>query len=94
MENIKEKFLSARSSGNTEWILKSAINNSNCIIVSKNKDYSRDLEFTFKTLLKKSIWYKRFFWFLFGRKYPKFKTIDSNLAGLNCPIIFDNSALI
>ena len=51
------------------------------------------LEREYYRILSKQNWFKKQYWKLFGRKNPKFLSIDCNLRGFREPIIFDNGAL-
>jgi len=90
MERITEIVYSTRRTGNTTWILKAAIRNPECIIVSKNMMQVQYLADEYHRLLSKSIWYKKLYWKWFGRKHPRFMTINSRFEGMNLPVIFDN----
>lgn len=88
--NIKDIVDSTRQTGNTTWILKVAINNPNCAIVSKNPRYLEDMYFK---LFYDLPWYKRLYHKLFIKKHPMFITKEYNFYGIKVPVIFDNSAL-
>jgi hypothetical protein len=76
-----------RQCGNTTWILKSAIENPECIILCYNMRNAKELENKyFHMLEERSIDRK-------GRKHPKFLSKNSDLKGYKLPVIFDNSAL-
>ncbi len=92
MEKITEIVCKTRRTGNTDWILKSAIKQPNCIIVSKNGQQLKILEKRYFFLLSKSAWYKKLYWKWFGRKHPKFVTTDSKFESFSLPIIFDNGS--
>lgn len=94
MQKIEEIVRTTRRTGNTTWILQSAIKTPNCIIVSKDMQQAKFLEQTYKILLSKSVWYKRLWWKLFGRENPKFVTLGFRFEGRNKPIIFDNGTFI
>jgi len=91
MEEIKKIVLKTRGSGNTLWILKSAIKQPNCIIVSKDLKSAKQLENNYFQLLSKVSWIKRVFWKIIKRKNPKFLSINSGFDGITSPVIFDNS---
>jgi len=90
IDKINEIIYNTRRTGNTTWILKSAIKYPNCIIISKNKRQSTYLEKRYYQLLQYEKWYKKLYWKWFGRKTPRFLTINNNFRGYNLPIIFDN----
>jgi len=92
MEKITEIVYRTRQTGNTTWILKAAIKQPNCVIVSKNMQQAKNLERNYFQLLSKSAWYQKLYWKWFGRKHPKFMTIDSKFEGFRLPIIFDNGS--
>lgn len=94
MKNVREIVEISRRSGNTTWILKSAIENPNCIIVAYNKSYAKDLEREYNRLLKKSIWYKRIIWYFQKRRKPLFVSDNFDFRGYNLPVIFDNSCFL
>lgn len=93
-KKIKDIVVSNRQKGNTTWILKSAMKNPNCIIVTSNKTNSYELKSMYFAFLKAQPLYKKIIRRLIGKKNPIFKSIDDDLRGYNLPIIFDNSALI
>jgi hypothetical protein len=76
MEKITEIVYKTRQTGNTNWNMKQA----------------KHLEKNYFQLLSKSAWYQKLYWKWFGRKHPKFMTIDSRFEGLRLPIIFDNGS--
>ena len=90
MEKITEIVYKTRRTGNTTWILKAAIKQPNCVIVVKNMQQVKHLQKNYYQLLSKSTWYQKLYWKWFGRKHPKFMTINSSFEGLGLPIIFDN----
>lgn len=94
MTRLEEITRITRATGNTTWILQSAIERPNCIIVSKNMKEANHLEQAYKSLLSKSAWYKKLWWKWFGRKSPKFVSLDFSFEGHRLPVIFDNSALL
>jgi len=85
-----------RHTGSTTWILKSAIKQPKCVIVSRNLDHSRQLENRYFNMLSKSVWYMKLYWKWFGREHPKFIPIHNSNAfyGLDLPVIFDNGAIL
>lgn len=93
MKRLEEIIRTTRATGNTTWILQSAIKSPNCIIVSRNTQQAIHLEKAYKYLLSKSAWYKKLWWKWFGRKNPKFVSLDFKFEGYNVPVIFDNGAL-
>ena len=92
MEKIKEIVYKTIATGNTTWILKAAIKQPNFVIISKNMQQAKNLERNYFYLLSKCVWYQKLYWKWFGRKHPKFMTIDSRFEGLGLPIIFDNGS--
>lgn len=83
-----------RQCGSTTWILKAAVNNPNCIIIGYNDEYCEELKLKYFDLLRKENFFKRLKWKIFGRKHPKFLSVNKkNIRGYRLPIIFDNSAL-
>ncbi len=94
MSKVEDIIHQSRRTGNTTWILKSAVNNPNCVIVVNNQRYAKDLEHLYNNMLLLSPWYKRVYWSFFGRGVPQFVSISSDFRGYNKPIIFDNSSLI
>jgi hypothetical protein len=93
-EKIKKIIELSRQTGNTTWILESAIERPNCIIVSRNAEQAKNLEKTYFKLIFNSPWYKKLIWKFFGRKHPKFVSLDFSIRGYNVPVIFDNSSLV
>ena len=93
MTSLQEIIRKTRASGNTTWILKSAIQNPNCIIVARNSQQAKCLEQAYKRLLLKNAWYKKLWWKLVGRKSPKFVSLDFKFENHRLPVIFDNGAL-
>jgi hypothetical protein len=93
MTRLEEIIRTTRATGNTTWILQSAIERPNCIIVSRTMQQAKHLEQAYKSLLSKSAWYKKLWWKWFGRKSPKFVSLDFRFEGYRLPVIFDNGAL-
>jgi hypothetical protein len=89
-KEIAERY---RQNGNSTWIIKSAIENPECIILTYNKASADDMKDNYFAMLEAAHWTKKLKWWLFGRKHPKFLSISSNLDGYKLPIIFDNSAM-
>ncbi len=89
-KEIAERY---RQNGNSTWIIKSAVENPECIIIAYNANSARDLEEEYFHMLKQSNWLKKLKWRFLGRKHPKFLSKSSNLDGYKLPIIFDNGAL-
>jgi len=94
MTRLQEIIITTRAIGSTTWILQSAIKRPNCIIVSKNMQQAKHLEQAYKSLLSKSAWYKKLWWKCFGRKNPKFVSLDFRFECYCLPVIFDNGALL
>lgn len=93
MERLQEIVYSTRQTGNTTWILKAAIKNPECVIVSKNMQQAKFLEREYYKLLLNAWWGQKLWWKLFGRKHPKFLCLNSEFRGFSLPVIFDNGAL-
>jgi hypothetical protein len=93
MTRLEEIIRTTRATGNTTWILQSAIERPNCIIVSRNMQQAKHLEQAYKSLLSQSAWYKKLWWKWFVRKSPKFVSLDFRFEGCRLPVIFDNGAL-
>ena len=72
--------------------MKAAIKQPNCVIVTKSNKDMDFLKREYYKLLSNSTIFKKFYWKLFGRKHPKFMTIDSRFEGLRLPRIFDNGS--
>lgn len=81
---------------NNIWLLKSAIKNPECVIVSSSGVHSNYMSDSYKKLLKEEPISKQLFWYMFGRKTPIFVTLDYLKFDIlrNLPILFDNSCLI
>jgi hypothetical protein len=92
MNKIEEIVLRTRRTGNTTWLLKSAIENPDCIIVSRTMRQAKELEKRYNSLLQTSSWYKKLWWKIVKRKKPKFVSLDFRFEGLKTPVIFDNSS--
>ena len=60
METNQGFMLRARRTGYTTWMLKSAINNPDCIIVGANQQHCRHLEKRYYKLLKEESFLKNF----------------------------------
>lgn len=93
MNNLQEIVYQTRQTGNTTWILKAAIKNPECVIVSKNMQQAKHLEHEYRKLLLNVWWGQKLWWKWFGRKHPKFLSLHSEFRGFRLPIIFDNGAL-
>jgi len=94
MNKIQTIVNQTRRTGNTTWIIKSAIKNPNCVIVSKNKRESKLLKQKYIRMLSNDSLFQKLKWEIFGRKQPIFLTINDSYRGFNLPIIFDNNALL
>ena len=92
-EKIQEIVNRNNHVGSTTWIIRAAVETPDCIIVSKDSLSAKELERQYFEMIKKSPWYRKLRWILFGRNHPKFLTVNSRFEGLRLPIIFDNSAL-
>ncbi len=94
MDRIREIVYETRRTGNTSWILQSAIRNPNCIIVGKDLKQAHHLREEFIRMMIKSPWYKKLWWKIFGYKEPLFVPISYTFRGENIPIIFDNGTFV
>ena len=94
LNKLEEIIRRTRATGNTTWILQSAVDNPNCIIISKNMQQAKQLEKAYFLLVEKSPWYKKLIWKFFGRVNPKFVSLDFRFEGSRLPIVFDNEALL
>ena len=92
--NIKKSAIYYRCTGNTSWILKSALNNPECIIVVGTTGELHALNREYEKLINNSPWYKKIYWTLTKRSYPKFTTVDNVIPGDKLPLIFDNSCFV
>ena len=88
--------LENRGAGNTTWILRAAIWNPACVIVTRDLKSLNVVEEKYDMLLHNLKWYHRLLRKFMGinKIRPTFKTVDSNLRGIQLPVIFDNSALL
>lgn len=94
MDKVKEIVIKARQTGSTTWILKAAINNPNCIIVTGDIFTAKELKDHYFKLINKQNWLKRLWRKIFNRKHPVFCSVDYNrFDNADKPIIFDNSSL-
>ncbi len=89
-KEIAERY---RQNGNTTWIIKSAIENPECIVLAYNAENAKSIKERYFQMLEQSHWLKKLKWKVFGRKHPEFLSKNTDLNGYNLPIIFDNSAL-
>lgn len=96
--HIQEQIArSNRTKGDITWILKSAIDNPNVMIVVRNQEVAKDLKIAFELLVSKSIWYKKLYWNFFGRANPVIVSMycKNVIRRTNLPIVlFDNSSMI
>ena len=92
--NIKKSAIDYRCTGNTSWILKAALNNPECIIVVGTTGELHALNSEYEKLINNSPWYKKIYWNLTKRSYPKFTTVDNVIPGGKLPLIFDNSCFV
>ena len=77
-----------RQCGNTTWILNSAIDNPNCIILGYNTKYVTEIKNKYYFLLKERGISKK------GRKHPIFVSKNADLSKYDkLPIVLDNSAV-
>lgn len=96
MKRQIEIIHSHRRTGNTEWLLKSAIKNPNVTIICRDESNVRILRERYYHMLSGYNWITRKWWSVFGRKHPKFISIHNagrKLRGTGDPIAFDNSAI-
>lgn len=93
MNNLQEIVYQTRRTGSTTWILKAAIKNPECVIVSKNMQQAKQLEHQYRKMLLNVWWGQKLWWKLFGQKHPNFLSLSSEFRGFRLPIIFDNGAL-
>ena len=91
--SLRNIVFHTRKTGNTTWILKSAIKYPNCVIVAHSMQYAQELEKQYFNMLAESPWHRKLYWKIFGRKHPKFTSINSRFEGTKLPVIFDNSVL-
>lgn len=94
MTRLEEIIIVTRKTGNTHWILNSAFERPECIIVSKNMQQAKRLEKKYKDLLKKKSWYSKLIWKIFGRKKPRFVSLGYDFSIDDVPVIFDNGAFL
>lgn len=91
MDKLRYIADATKRQGQTTWILKAAIAQPNCAIVSKTTQQARYLKKEYERLISKSSWHKKLYWKMFGRKQPLFLTVDCAFYGTRRPVIFDNS---
>jgi hypothetical protein len=93
INQLREICTTNRGAGISTWIIKSAIVNPHCVIVSKDERCSNDLKDTFFSLINTDIY--RDLYVMNGCQVPIFTTISrlSSVRGTiqTLPIIFDNS---
>ena len=96
METNQGFMLRARRTGYTTWMLKSAINNPDCIIVGANQQHCRHLEKRYYKLLKEESFFKKVLRRIKKTKNPTFISMrDGETHGLlGKPRIYDNFALM
>jgi hypothetical protein len=94
MKRLKEIIITTRRTGNTSWILNSAYERPDCIVVSKNIQQAKCMQKKYNDLLKTKPWYEKLRWKLFGRKKPKFVPLSYNFDVDDVPVIFDNGAFL
>lgn len=95
IDNVHKIINIGRQRGNTTWLLRAAIKQPNVMIVCRNQTSVAEMTKSYKKLLQKEPWYKKFWWWCFGRSNPKFVTVNNpdNLRGINFPTVFDNGAI-
>lgn len=87
-------YQASRRQGSTEWLLKAAMNNPNVIIVAPTEEYANNLRKRYTRMIYVAPWYKRTWWFFFGKVMPSFISVEgTHHAIFRAPIVFDNSAL-
>lgn len=89
-KEIAEKY---RQNGNSTWILRSAIENPECIIVAYDNTCAQGLKDEYFYMLENSHWLKKLKWEIYGRKHPVFLSLKDDLSNYKLPIIFDNSSM-
>ena len=98
MEKLERIIHETRGSGNTTWILKSALHNPDCIIVCGNSDHARYMHSIYNDMINNSGFFRRLYWKYINRSRPLFVTPEYNFKGkghlLMKPVIFDNGGLL
>ncbi len=86
-------ILQRRRTGYTTWVLRAAILDPKCVILSCNQDSSRDLERRYNRLIKEYGWFRRLWWKITFRGRPQFISFQDpeRLKGSKHTIIPDNS---
>ena len=87
---ITEIVESNRRYGSTTWILKSALQNPNCLIISRDMNISDRIKQTYNKMYFEVFFLKRLFWKLMKRKTPVFTSLSNHIHGYARPIVFDN----
>lgn len=93
MSRFKKLSIVIRKEDGTTWMLKSAIDNPDVVIVSKDAASMAHLKRQYNWLLSKSPWYKRLRWALYDRIHPTFITLVSGFGETSKPIVFHNESL-
>lgn len=87
INKIKEIVYKTRRTGNSTWILKAAIKQPKCVIVSKNMEGTERLKKEYFKLLSNKKWYQKIYDKWFGDKtVPLFLSINSRFEGLGLPL--------
>lgn len=93
-KDIKRVINEVVRTGSTTWILKAAIENPNCVIISKNYEQSTVLRKEYFKMILNSPWYKKLYWRWINKKHPKFIPISCDFHGIRMPIVFDNGTFV
>lgn len=96
MRDIDSKLQYSRGSGNTTWLLESAIDRPDCVIVAYSEVNARRLKERYDSLLsKRPFWFR--VWRVISQKgTPRFVSVtaqDDVVRG-EWPVVFDNGAII
>jgi hypothetical protein len=93
MENIREIIEYSRGTGNTSWILKSALENPDCIIVAGHHRSKEWLKEKYIHLFNQQSWFNRVLHKLRNKPHPLFVTKSeyARIRGMRKPVILDNS---
>jgi len=86
MNIIDDIISSTRRTGNSTWILKSAMNDNKCIIVYPSESIATLMKKLYKKMLKEKGVGE-------DLEFPKFLTLGDDFSNCKVPVIFDNSAI-
>jgi hypothetical protein len=93
--SLSEIVEKTRLTGNTSWILRSAIDNYKCAIVyGETKEQAELMRRMYFSEIDKTYKQKTINQKLKNRSYPLFMNVNEDFSDIKVPVIFDNSCIL